>query len=155
MTCAALAPFIIGNETIWISKQLEPRDRSICAVCVWREARNGGLDGMTLVAHAILNRATDKRWPNSIADVCLQKFQFSCFNPNDPQVTKYPDERSWRDGEQAIDDALAARADGLPDPIDGANHYMTETLYESDKRPSWANFGAETFRGFGHVFLRL
>ncbi len=53
------------------------------ALTMYLEARSEGYDGLIAVGSVILNRA--KQRGLSIKQVCLQPFQFSCFNENDPQ----------------------------------------------------------------------
>src|SRR5580698_3087561 len=84
-------------------------DLELCALCVWREARGEGLLGKRGVAHVILNRASEPGWWGStIQSVILFPFQFSSFNPSDPNADKWPleDDPSWMDSLNVAQDVL-------------------------------------------------
>jgi len=67
---------------------LRPFDREILARTLWGEARGEGIDGMRAVAHVILNRVADARWPGTVAEVCLQPSQFSAWLERDANRRK-------------------------------------------------------------------
>jgi len=66
----------------------------ILGITIWREARSEGPEGMAGVANVILNRANSlgRGWPPDAEKVCLQSYQFSCWNSSDPQRNLYPAE---------------------------------------------------------------
>ena len=84
----------------------------------------------------IKNRvAAAPRWPASIAGVILQHEQFSSFNANDPNVTRFPvppigtatPSGDW----QAFAESLSAvGADGMADPTKGATFYESYPVAE-------------------------
>lgn len=47
---------------------------------VYHEARGEPLEGKKAVAHVVMNRVNDKRWPNTVCKVVYQRGQFSHFN---------------------------------------------------------------------------
>ena len=56
------------------------------AKTVWGEARGEDKEGRIAVASVILNRKNKQGWMGkTIIDVCLKKWQFSCWNENDPK----------------------------------------------------------------------
>lgn len=131
-------------------------DVETLARTLWGEARGEGTAGMEAVASVILNRSRDKRWPDSIKDVCTQRYQFSAWNKNDPNRDKLlavdlnsPSFRS------AYAVAARAIAGDIHDDSCGANHYMTDALFNSSRRPSWADENAITARIGNHVFMKL
>jgi spore germination cell wall hydrolase CwlJ-like protein len=72
-------------------KHLE--DFEVLALLIYGEARNQGLDGMAAVGQVVMNRVAKPRWwGRDIRSVCLKSakvknnryYQFSCFNPSDP-----------------------------------------------------------------------
>jgi N-acetylmuramoyl-L-alanine amidase len=70
-------------------------------LCVWREARGEGQLGKRGVAHVIQNRAANPGWWGgpSLHSVILKAWQFSSFNPGDPNSEKWPadDDPSFQD----------------------------------------------------------
>lgn len=121
--------------------------RFMLALCVWREARGETPKGKILVAQVILNRVIDKRWPDNIVDVVTQPWQFSSFNANDPNVTKYPEETdtSWRGCADAADAVLTAK-----EPWTTANHYHVVGL-----DPKWRDETKIVATEGHHVFYCL
>lgn len=59
---------------------LSERDRDLGIKTLIGEAGNQGEFGMASVAHVLRNRATDSRYPDSLASVVLQPKQFSVWN---------------------------------------------------------------------------
>lgn len=122
-------------------KLMSPRPQSFdlqtMAKTIWAEARGEGYQGMTAVAWIIRNRAADPKknwWGESVSEVCLKPWQFSCWNANDPN----------RDALEAVSlaDPYYIRAHGvaalvltgdLPDPTDGATHYMRRDIVSKVK----------------------
>jgi hypothetical protein len=72
--------------------QLLTYDQLVTAICLLREAGGESLPVKAAVLSVIHNRANDPRhrWPRTLHEVVLQKYQFSSFNANDPNVTKWP-----------------------------------------------------------------
>ena len=66
------------------------------AFTIYGEARGETDAGKIAVAHVILNRFNKakqnknkaKQFGSTIKEVCLKKWQFSCWNPNDPNLDK-------------------------------------------------------------------
>lgn len=54
----------------------EMAELELLACCTFAEAGNQGYEGMRKVTAVILNRVNDERFPDTIADVILQKNQF-------------------------------------------------------------------------------
>jgi hypothetical protein len=60
-------------------------DLSVMARTVFGEARGEPYQGRLAVAHVILNRVRAGGWFGaSVSEVCLKRWQFSCWNPGDP-----------------------------------------------------------------------
>ena len=119
----------------------------LVALCIWRESRGQPFEGQRAVGHVIRNRVSDSRWPDTYRGVVLQPKQFSCFNADDPQVTKYPEfNDSWIDAVAAARLAMSS----LTDPTGGANHYHTRSV-----EPSWADRTKVTARIGDHIFYKL
>jgi spore germination cell wall hydrolase CwlJ-like protein len=121
---------------------------------IWGEARGEPFDGMLAVAWVIVNRA--KRRNMSIRDVCLQPWQFSCWNaadPNLPQMAKAsPEDPGMLICEAA---ALVAMTRSQVDPTGGATNYVTLGLLKIGA-PAWTNAPTmiPTARIGAHAFYR-
>ena len=92
-------------------------------------------DGQEAVADVVLNRARSPRYPNNIAEVCLQPFQFSCWNTNDPN---YPKIRSLQRGSSPEFDRCYASGERVikgevADRTGGALHYHSTGI----PTPKW------------------
>lgn len=121
--------------------------RFVLALCVWREARGETPKGKRLVAQVIENRVQDKRWPDSYLGVITQPWQFSSFNANDPNATKFPSETdpAWPSCVAAADAVLETA-----EPFTNANHYKTITAVAA-----WADESKVVAREQNHVFYCL
>jgi hypothetical protein len=114
-------------------------DQFLEALALFREARGASLSAKTAVLAVIRNRAQDhlNRWPKSTADVVTQPKQFSSFNANDPNVTKWPSAKqptewvAWQDCLTVVGTPLIA------DPTLGANHY--HSIPDGQPLPTWAD----------------
>jgi N-acetylmuramoyl-L-alanine amidase len=105
---------------------------NIVPITVWREARGEGQEAMLAVYHAILNRAAASPangWPSDPEKVCLQAFQFSCWNSNDVQRNLYP---QTNDPQYSFASMLPATV--TPDPTGGATAYFDKSI----QPPAWA-----------------
>lgn len=129
-------------------------DILIGALTIHGEARGCSQEGRTAIAHCILNRVKARAWwgkdvsgykDQTLSAVCMKPWQFSCWNPNDPNSmlleTLQSDyrhaiqQKSCRAALKALIDAL----DGwVPDKTLGATHYLTIGLHNSDRCPGWA-----------------
>lgn len=118
---------------------------------LWGEARGEGPDGMQAVAAVVLNRQAHRRWPNDVVAVCQQPWQFSCWNPGDPNRSKLL--------AVTAKDAMFARALGiardalageLVDPTGGADHYHAKGIL-----PSWAKGQTPSAAIGNHLFYKL
>lgn len=102
----------------------------IVPITIWREARSEGPAGMRAVLHVIFNRAAhNSEWPSDPERVCLQRYQFSCWNTDDRQRDYYPSPT-----DTSYVDALALVADPGTDPTGGATAYFDSSIFA----PIWA-----------------
>lgn len=114
----------------------------VAARTIWGEARGEPEAGRLAVAHVIWNRAriasarkaAGKRHPlfgdGTLEGVCLQPWQFSCWNANDPNRAKM--EALTRE-QLAPFVAVVRRARVEPDPTKGSTHYHTAAV-----APPWS-----------------
>ena len=110
----------------------------IVAATIWGEARNQGLQGMRAVACVIANRSRQTyRGKQDAAAVCLDPWQFSCWNAADPNLPKLQRIAADPDGAYlaAVELAREVLPLGISDITDRARHYYAVTLKTP---PYWA-----------------
>ncbi|HEV7368942.1 cell wall hydrolase [Arenibaculum sp.] len=123
---------------------------------MWGEARGEGRVGMEAVANVVVNRVAFSKarggywWGNSVTEVCLKPWQFSAWNPGDPNAVKL---RRVNSTDQAFSLALEiarlAVAGKLPDRTGGATHYHTRAV-----SPGWKAGAIKTASIGAHEFYR-
>jgi len=126
----------------------------IMARTLWGEARNTGITGMKHVASVILNRAKHPRWwGHDVASVCLKPYQFSCWNSDDPNLSKLSvvtvANRQFSDARYLAAQALAGN---LVDETGGADSYYALSM---PSPPSWIARATHTMSDGFHSFWRV
>lgn len=117
--------------------------RFIAALTVWMEARGEGEDGMIAVAWALANRHAAGKWfsGKTLAETCLMKFAFSCWNTLDPNRLAMSrmvgDEQIFVDIDGYLGDAVSGIGE---DPTFGATHYIDKSI----SPPPWATQATKT-----------
>ena len=132
----------------------DERDIITLAKTVYGEARGEGEDGRLAVAHVVLNRFKSGRWfgRDTIADTALMDWQFSCWNPNDPNRELLENiDLDDPDFQHCMYAALGAVLGYLPDNTSGATHYYA---YDVIERPKWADPSKSVGRIAGHEFYK-
>lgn len=102
------------------------QDLQETALCIWKEARGMGEDGMTAVACVIRNRVL--RNNSSFAAEVLRKSQFSSMTaPNDPQLHLLPGGKdpSWTRARMI---AAVVINESLGDTTNGSNLYYDNSI---------------------------
>lgn len=109
-----------------------PADIAITALCLWREARVQGHDGMQAVCFVIRNRAI-KRVSSAYREV-TKPLQFSSMtDTRDRQLALYPVSLDMQWGSaQAIAESIL-NGFGGPDPTQGATLYYNPDAIEKGK----------------------
>ncbi|WP_068310148.1 cell wall hydrolase [Polycladidibacter hongkongensis] len=111
-------------------------DTLTLARTLYGEANREKYQGKQAVASVILNRVRSRRWPNSVASVCLQPWQFSCWNASDPMRARIENLQP-NQGNALFEDCLIvarrATAGQLPDNTGGATHYYANYIAQ----PRW------------------
>jgi N-acetylmuramoyl-L-alanine amidase len=113
---------------------------TLLACTIWGEARGEDLLGKLAVAHVVLNRLIRKGLgPDGVARIVLAKWQFSCWNVNDPNSEKMV--APIKHSNAVVWDACAtiaalALAGCTVDPTKGASHYCVNSLWET-KQGQW------------------
>jgi spore germination cell wall hydrolase CwlJ-like protein len=116
----------------------------IVPLTIWKEAEGEGEAGMTGVAWVISNRVAAKQWPDDPEEVCLQPYQFSCWNTDDPRRKVYPKEG---DPQYDIAQDIWHNLGSGDDPTHGATFYRNEKVagpFSSDYQIT-ARIGNHTF----------
>jgi len=122
----------------------------LLALCLWREARGESFEGKAAVADVILNRVADPRWPDSTVGVITQRWQFSAFNANDPNVTKFPDPASNPAEWSAFVECFQVADQKLKEgPAIQADHYHTTSMQPF---PKWTRRMRRVGVKGNHVF---
>ena len=137
------------------------KDLDILARTLWGEARGESLAGQIAVAWTIRNRVemdlhNDGKpdwWGEGYAGICLKKYQFSCWNKNDPNYAylsgaKAIPFREFAQAQIAADQVIDGK---VPDPTGGATHYYATTM---PKAPAWAAKAKQTLKLGHHVFFK-
>lgn len=105
--------------------------------------------GQAAVAHVILNRMADKRWPDTACAVVYQPVQFTGIRRN-TVIPKPSEDTAVEDWRSAIETAALSYIGFLSDPTAGALWY-----YNPEKvlrKPTWAK--GKTRRALSnHIFL--
>jgi N-acetylmuramoyl-L-alanine amidase len=141
-------------------------DLQTMALTVWAEARGESREGQIAVAWVIRNRWRNPGWwsrqkgdgipDDTITAVCRDPWQFSCWNPSDPNLFRLlsPQTLSRTDYlsiltlcRQVLD--VESRT---ADPTGGADHYCTKAIA---KHTRWAK-GRKPIAVIGnHQFYRI
>lgn len=94
---------------------------------------NNGVDARA-IANVIMNRTKHTNWPQSVREVCLQPWQFSCWNTNDPNRARIlAAEGPWFDRCKEIATEVY-NGGAVYDQTKGATHYYASYV----KKPKWA-----------------
>ena len=95
--------------------------------------------GKAAVVHVILNRMRSKRWGDNVKQVVTQRWQFEPWMTRRKEMERLsPSDLRYRDAAR-IADAVAAGA--LPDPTEGATHFLNPSVVRKRRGgslPSWA-----------------
>lgn len=140
-------------------------DRDILIRTVLGEAGGESGEGQQAVAHVILNRARDPRWPSSVSEVALQPKQFSAWNKGsggNDQVNTGPGTPAYEAAGAQVDAVLAGQS---TDVTGGATHYwspagMKKHAEDGEQNytvPKWADEetarrGGQNAQIGGHIF---
>ena len=131
----------------------------ILARTIYGEARGEGLEGMEAVALVVINRVKAKKWFTgydlingvkipSVAQTCLKRAQFSCWNKNDanyPLLKKIStDDKIFRICLMVAKRAISGQ---LTDFTNGALYYHTKAI-----KPKWAIGKSPCYEVKNHLF---
>lgn len=128
------------------------QDAEIVAQTLWGEARGEGEAGMRGVASVIRNRLSRQyRGKKTLGAVCVDPFQFSCWNSGDANRRKLDDVLRSPDNAFRLAQDIAKELLGstLADTTNRATHYFATSIRT---RPSWARGKTPCARIGGHEF---
>ena len=135
--------------------EIDVVDAHWMALTMWGEARGGGEAAMRAVGHVIDNRRRAGLHGDFVTDTVGEAFQFSCWNPGDPNRAALDrvdslsgdsaDGRSWALARTLAAEILAGRS---ADPTGGALFYHTEEV-----APRWSQGLTPVRRIGGHLFF--
>jgi spore germination cell wall hydrolase CwlJ-like protein len=121
--------------------------QEIVAITILAEARGEGKRGMYAVACVISKRMKERK--KTGAQVCLQPWQFSCWNKNDPQRLHLRKLLRHELAPYAM--MLAKNIDNLQlNFVEFANHYHTKRV-----KPYWSKGKRPVATIGNHLFFRL
>lgn len=151
--CAALIPVLAHapQESAcllppWpVIAEIDPVEKKCLATMIYGEARGEPTQGQIAVAYTAMNRAHSK----TVCDVVLAPYQYSVFNGNsklkqvaisldlEPNFRNDQDQHSWK---LALEIAKKVLNRGVPDPTQGATHYLAPRLMASSgyRYPRWS-----------------
>jgi spore germination cell wall hydrolase CwlJ-like protein len=114
---------------------------------IYGEARGEPRSGKEAVANVIRNRAMNSN--QSIHDVCLEKYQFSCWNLDDPN-RKIITQANINDSvfQECLDIAKKCVEGKLMDNTFGSTHY-----HRKDYFPEWSKNYKPVVKIGDHVFF--
>ncbi len=129
-------------------------DADTLARTIFGEARGEGQEGWNAVAAVVMNRfhlGPIYGYPITVAGVCRQANQFSCWNANDPNFTTIQDVTTadpiFAAISQVADQAVAG---ALADPTGGAEFYHDTSIATP---ASWVRAGYVETVQIGHLIF--
>lgn len=136
-------------------------DIDILARTIYGEARGeyqrsqGGLAALIAVANVVHNRVQHKTWyGQTIREVCLKPWQFSCWNEDDPnrQVITRVERHNDKVFEKCYEVASKTTQGHWPDLTLGSDHYYAVWLPVA---PNWAIGKQPRFKIGCHAFFNI
>lgn len=134
----------------------------VLALTLWGEARGESISGQVAIANVIINRFyKNMKKYKTIKDVCLEPFQFSCWNKDDPNYSKLMELAdgiiSHKINDASLKQCIAVSRciirDEFLDNTKKAVNYMTTSLFNSPNKPSWARNAKNIIIIGNHTFF--
>lgn len=136
----------------------------ILALTIYGEARGENIEGQIAVGNVVMNRWKDGPSKyKSVKDVCLEPYQFSCWNKTDPNYEELLKLGKLIEEGKKISSTLNQClyiARGMMgyyflDNTNGSKYYMTSSLLNSDRRPKWAEVRRDEIKIGNHTFFNV
>ncbi|NBB69050.1 MAG: hypothetical protein GVY33_01805 [Alphaproteobacteria bacterium] len=141
---------VVATQITTASVPPDDIERVTClAQNIWFEARGSSHDDQLAVAHVVLNRVADARYPDDICAVVWQPRQFSWTHDGRSDRIHFAnpiDRRVWK---ELVQVSMAAMAGRLEDPTGGATHYHADYV-----DPAWAGRMDLLIRIDDHLYYR-
>ncbi len=103
--------------------EYDDQDLHSMALCVWKESRGEGTQGMRAVAHVIANRIGHPGFAKTIHDIVYGKNQFTSMSvPSDPEFNLIPPPNDTQFG-YCLSICPQVLSGDDQDPTDGAHYY--------------------------------
>jgi conjugal transfer mating pair stabilization protein TraG len=128
---------IFGSEQKLPVYTLEERDYLIRTLVF--EAGSETDEGKAAVVHVILNRIKSRRWADTIKGVVTAPWQFEPWMTRRKEIKALSsDDPRYQDAARIADSVLAG---AVPDPTDGATHFLNPEIVRKRRGgslPAWA-----------------
>lgn len=137
-------------------------DQEILTLTLIGESRGEPIEGQVAVACVIRNRVLTQR--RSFREICLQPFQFSCWNDKDPNRMLLEDIGSQMLRGDALEPpsyvqclcvARGVIRHEIIDNTRGSLNYMTSVLFNSSHKPAWAKDVYFAVTHGDHTFFKI
>ncbi len=114
---------------------MDESDVLVMAQTIWGEARGESDEGQYAIGHVIKNRFDSNKWfsADSLEGVCKKKWQFSCWNEDDPNKEKM-EKLTQEDIKDFIEIANNVLDGSKESNVGKATHYYADYI----KEPKWA-----------------
>lgn len=114
---------------------------------LYGEAKPHDIQDATAIACVVMNRVALPNWPNDVESVCIQPYQFSCWNTNDPNRARiFKANGVWFD--KCVQIAMKAVDHQLVDPTNASTHYHTPAV-----KPAWSRGKKPVYSTNAHIFF--
>jgi N-acetylmuramoyl-L-alanine amidase len=114
---------------------------------LYGEAKPHDVQDATAIACVVMNRVALPNWPNDVEAVCIQPYQFSCWNTSDPNRARiFRAAGIWFD--KCVEIATQAVGKRLADTTKRSTHYHTPAV-----KPAWSQGKKPVYSTSGHVFF--
>lgn len=119
---------------------------------LWAEARGEDDEGMRAVCCVVINRFKSGKWfaGKSIAATCRKKWQFSCWNPSDPQCARLP-KLTYIELKRELRIIGDVCSGVYQDITGGATHYYNP---RACAKPKWAIGKIPCYSHGNHLFFK-
>ncbi|MEM1382071.1 MAG: cell wall hydrolase [Pseudomonadota bacterium] len=145
-------PYLMAAQIALGGTDLPAEDVSCLGFAIYHESRSESARGQKAVAHVVMNRVRDGRYPDTVCDVITQggadtetgcQFSWWCDG-----VTDHPgDDEAWQ---EALTHAVAVLSGQTRDPTSGALFFFLVDM----PTPSWAEEMTQTAVIEDHRFYR-